>query len=125
MVEGLPTGCRVLVAEDDPMLAMRIEDLIQDAGGEVIGPFETVAETAAAVRANTIDIAILDLSLKDGNAYPIADMLDPRAVPFIFLSGYGADSGPTDRPNWQWHSKPFVAEELLAKVKGLLHPYRG
>ncbi|MCB8878267.1 response regulator [Acidisoma silvae] len=124
MADGLLAGYHVLIAEDEPVLALLIEDLIQDAGGEVIGPFATVAETAAAVRSNKIDIAILDLSLKDGNAYPIADMLDTRAVPFIFLSGYGADSGPTDRHKWVWHSKPFVTEELLAKMKGLLLPYR-
>ncbi|MCB8878097.1 response regulator [Acidisoma silvae] len=59
---------RILVAEHDSMIAMLIEDLIQDADGEIIGLFETVADTAASVRRNKIDIALIDPSLKDGNA---------------------------------------------------------
>lgn len=114
------SGRLVLVTEDDRTTAMLIEELVKDNGGDVLGPFDTVAAAQAAVRGNKIDLAVLDVNLRDGKIYPVADMLGQRAIPFFILSGYGADSGPGDRPEWRWHAKPFHATELLNKMIALI-----
>jgi len=85
-ISGKPA--RVLLVEDEAMVAMMMEDLLTDLGVDVIGPYGTLAEAMIAARAEDFDAAILDVNLDGGTVYPLATLLIERDVPFAFVTGY-------------------------------------
>jgi two-component SAPR family response regulator len=86
----LVAGLRLLVVEDEALVAMLIEDILLDLDCVVIGPVGTVAQALALLHVEEIDGALLDVNLGGGErSYPVADALAARDVPFIFVTGYG------------------------------------
>jgi PAS domain S-box-containing protein len=83
---------RVLLIEDEALLAIMIQDCLTECGHSVVGPYSTSTDAVAAAHAGEYDAAILDINLGDGMAYPVAEILSARGVPFIFVTGYDADS---------------------------------
>ena len=85
-------GCRLLLAEDEFLMAEDVSGDLLARGAEVVGPVASVAEALAVVRAGgRLDGAILDLNLQGELAYPIADALIERGVPIVFATGYDRD----------------------------------
>src|SRR5262249_45135996 len=80
---------RVMIAEDEFLIALMIEQDLRNAGYRIAGPFAKVADAFAAASAEEIDAAILDVNMNGEMSFPVADKLAARGVPFIFLSGYG------------------------------------
>jgi DNA-binding response OmpR family regulator len=79
---------RVLLVEDEFFVAVLIEDDLRAAGHEIVGPYKDLALAIEAARREQFDVAILDVNLNGEIAYPLADELLARGVPFVFLSGY-------------------------------------
>jgi PAS domain S-box-containing protein len=88
-VAGKP---RVLLVEDEALVAMMIQECLTEFGYQVVGPICTASEAAAKAKDGPLEAAVLDINLGDGAVYPIADMLAARGVPFVFVTGYDADS---------------------------------
>ncbi len=109
-------GIRVLVAEDELLVAMLIEDILSDNGCAVTGPFAKVADALAAAGEANIDVAVLDVNLRGEKIYPVAERLASRGIPFFLLTGYGRDAVPVDHPDWQACSKPFKAGDLIRMI---------
>ncbi len=109
---------RVLVVEDEFMIAVLIEETLQDHRCEVIGPFSRLADGIAAAQTRCPDAALLDVNLRGEKVFPLADLLDRCGVPFVLLSGYGRDAIPPDRPGWRACGKPFSPEELIQALAG-------
>jgi two-component sensor histidine kinase/DNA-binding response OmpR family regulator len=86
-----PNGRRVLLVEDEALVAMMIQECLTECGHSVVGPINRAAEALSAARDGDFDAAILDINLGDGMAYPVAEILSARGVPFVFLTGYDAD----------------------------------
>ncbi|SOH92648.1 CheY chemotaxis protein or a CheY-like REC (receiver) domain [Monaibacterium marinum] len=85
------TGRRILIAEDEGLLALDMEFALIDAGATVLGPVIDVQDGLELLTANPdIDAAILDLDLRGNPVYPIADALRERGVPFVFHTGLGS-----------------------------------
>src|SRR3954468_12200450 len=84
--------CRVLVVEDEALIAMLVEDMLHDGGGEMVGSAGTLSDAVDLARTAQADVALLDLDLKGTLAYPAADVLRGRGVPLGFTSGYGSDA---------------------------------
>jgi len=82
--------CRVLVVEDEALIAMLVEDMIHDSGGEMVGPAAKLTDAVDLARNAQADVALLDLNLGGALAYPVADVLRQRGVPIVFTSGYGS-----------------------------------
>jgi CheY-like chemotaxis protein len=80
---------RILVVEDNALIAMDVEFLVEECGCAVVGPAGTVGEALEAIRHAPPDGAVLDINLGDERVWPVADCLAARAVPFVFASGYG------------------------------------
>jgi DNA-binding response OmpR family regulator len=93
---------------------------LDEEGSVVVGPYSTVVEAMQVAQLPGIDFALLDMSLLDGRVYPVAAALARRKVPFLLLSGYGADAAPPDHPEWPCYSKPFTCAELLSRIRELL-----
>jgi len=85
-------GNRVMVVEDEALVAMAVTESLTDLGCDVVGPFSRCAEAMAAVTDNDIHAAVLDINLGSEMVYPLADMLATHGVPFVFVTGYGAES---------------------------------
>jgi CheY-like chemotaxis protein len=86
----LCAGARVMVVEDESLVAMMLCDMLEDLGCAVIGPTATVTGALALLEGGAPpDLALLDVNLGGENACAVADALARRAVPFIFVSGYG------------------------------------
>lgn len=119
------SGLHVLVVEDEATIAMLIEDTLDEEGCVVVGPYATVVESLQVAQLPGIDFALLDMSLLDGKVYPVAEALARRKVPFLLISGYGADAVPADHPDWPCHSKPFTCAELLNRMRAMLRAGAG
>jgi len=81
-------GRRILVLEDEPLIAMFLEDILTDLGCIVIGPALDIAQATTLVRDSAIDAAILDVNVGDSTSQPVADLLRARNIPFLVASGY-------------------------------------
>jgi two-component sensor histidine kinase len=86
------SGNRVMIVEDEALVAMVVTESLTTLGCSVVGPFSRCSDALAAIEADEIDAAILDVNLDGEMVYPLADMLTERGVPFIFVTGYGAES---------------------------------
>jgi PAS domain S-box-containing protein len=86
------SGNRVLVVEDEALVAMVVTESLTMLGCSVVGPFSRCSEAIASIEADEVDAAILDVNLDGEMVYPLADLLTERGVPFIFVTGYGAES---------------------------------
>lgn len=113
---------RVLVVEDELLIAMYLEDTLAQAGYEVIGPVPQLRPAVDAVRNQPCDAAILDIHLADQPVFPLADMLARRGVPFVFLTGYDAANLPERFRGRPVLVKPCATGVLVATVDALAHP---
>ncbi len=109
-------GLRVLVAEDEMLVSMAIEEFLQDIRCEIVGPFSDVAPAHKAAISDDIDFGLLDINLTGDRSYVVAEALAARRTPFLFISGYGDHALPPDRPGWRVCRKPFRGPELAAMM---------
>ena len=117
-------GTRIFVVEDETLVAMLLEDMIGDLGGTIMGSASRVSRALEIVaeRASDIDLAVLDVNLGGEEAFPIAEALAERGVPFAFSTGYGNAGLPAawrERPTLQ---KPFTHEQVRAVLTKALRP---
>jgi CheY-like chemotaxis protein len=105
-------GLRVLIVEDEALVAFQLEDMLADLGCAIIGPASRVGQALDLLGRQTVDAAVLDLNVGGELVYPVADALARRGLPYIFATGYGA-AGLTmpyrRRPVLQ---KPFPQSDL-------------
>jgi DNA-binding NtrC family response regulator len=116
MSPPLLIGKRVLVVDDELLVALLVEDMLAEAGCVVVGPFARVADALAAARVEPIDIALLDVNVSGEKVFPVAHVLEERGIPFLFLTGYGQAALPGDRPDWEACAKPFSSERLAENL---------
>src|SRR5688500_12143878 len=82
------SGLRVLIVEDEPVLADDLSEIITEAEGVVVGPIATVKDARALIKGGTIfDVAILDVNLTDGVVTPVLEALQARGVPVVVYTG--------------------------------------
>jgi len=118
-------GRRVLVAEDEFVIALEVGEVLRRAGFEVVGPAATAGEAERLAAEEPLDAAVLDLELRDGTAVAAADALAGRGIPFVFLSGYGAEVLPGHLRGRAVLDKPFAVERLPAAVEAAAREQRG
>lgn len=115
------TGRRVLLAEDEYMIAADVAEAFGEAGAEVIGPFSTVQQAMAAVEQQPrIDAAVLDVNLGGELAYPLADALSARDVPYLLNTGYDASAIRPRYSKITRREKPIEPADLVKTVASLL-----
>ena len=103
---------RVLLVEDEALVAMMIQETLAEFGFQVLGPISTASEALAAARERHIDAAVLDINLGDGLVYTVAEILAKRGVPFVFVTGYDADSVNSRFDGIPVLQKPIERESL-------------
>lgn len=113
-------GRRILVVEDEMMVAMVLETMLDDAACRIVGPFGRLAQALTSAQQDDVDAALLDVNLHGEQVFPVADALAMRKIPFIFVTGYGAGGLPPrfkDRPAL---TKPYRAAAVLAALAAIL-----
>jgi len=111
-------GKRILIVEDEPIVAMCLEDMLADFGCQVIGPAARLEEGLSLAEHEQIDGAILDVNLGATRSYEIADQLGHRAIPILFATGYGRADYP-ERANVRLIAKPYRTEQVRAELTAL------
>lgn len=110
-------GCRVLVVEDETLIAVEIEETLRELGCVVVG---AVGKLDAALRLaadEALDAAILDVAIRGGHVFPVAEQLLARGVPFVLASGYGDWSLPETLRDQPRLTKPFTPADLEQQIK--------
>jgi CheY-like chemotaxis protein len=115
-------GRRVLLVEDEIILAWMLQDMLVDLGCVAIGPAATVGQALAMIDAEAIDAAVLDVNLNGHMSYPVADALVARGVPFVFSTGYDKDGLPERYRTVQVLQKPYHPSALGDALTKLLTP---
>lgn len=106
-------GLQVLVVEDEPMVAMVLEDMLADLGCTLAGSAATLSEALTAIAGGVeVDAAILDVNLGGQKIFPVADILAERGVPFVFSTGFGPSDLVERYPGHPLLHKPYRPEEL-------------
>ena len=118
--QGALAGRRVMIVEDELLVAMLLEEALVEHGCEIVGPFSTVETALLAARGVVADVAVLDVNLRGKRVYPVAELLEARGIPFLLMSGYGRDGVPAEHANWVACSKPFLPGDLVTALAGLL-----
>lgn len=107
------SGKKILVVEDEWLIAEHLSMLLEDLECEVIGPVASVADALASIDVTEIECALLDANLNGTSSSPIVDALATRHVPYIIVTGYGGLELPTPAMNAAPRlNKPFMDHEL-------------
>lgn len=118
-----PTGCRILLIEDEALIAMQLKMDLEAEGNQVIGPFGRLSEGLSAAETSNFDIAMIDINLGADNSAPIAEVLDHRGVPFAFTTGYNdLIFLPPRLRDYPHLTKPYNladVKDLVAKLRDL------
>jgi CheY-like chemotaxis protein len=109
MPNGETKARRVLIVEDEILLAMNLEDMLAELGHNVVAMATRMPEAMTLAANSDIDLAILDLNLLGALSFPVAEILRARGVPFLFATGYGS----------QGLTEEYRAELVLAKPYGI------
>lgn len=112
---------RILVVEDESLIAMMIEDFCVEMGHRITGIVESVAEALAATEAGGFDLAILDLNLRGNEqCWPVADALEARGIPFVLATGGHIEAPPARHAERITVSKPFTMEGVRDAIQRAL-----
>ncbi|KTB69602.1 response regulator [Pseudomonas syringae] len=112
---------RVLLVEDETMLAMLMEMMLEDLGFATAYHASTLNDGVEYARNGEYDLAILDINIIGGTSFPIAAAIADRGIPFMFCSGYGRLGIPDTWVDRQCVAKPFSADQLSRALSDLLH----
>jgi DNA-binding response OmpR family regulator len=110
---------RILIVEDEPLIALMIADILRRHGHQPIGPAYRLEEGLALIEATSIDAAILDLNLTTARSDRIACRLQARSIPFFFLSGHTSAEVPEPYRDRLFLSKPFTQATLAKALRAL------
>ena len=112
-------GLRILVVEDDMLIAIHVEESLRELGCVVVGPIGKLDDAMRLAKSADFDAAILDVNVRGGHVYPVAERLRARGIPFALASGYGDWALPAEFRDQPRLTKPFTTRELEAQVVSL------
>jgi CheY-like chemotaxis protein len=114
-------GTRVLIVEDNYVVADALKYLIDGYEGSVVAIVPTVERAIAALAEGGVDIAVLDINLHGASVVPVAQHLQAQGIPFVFLTGYGdGDILPVHLRDQPRLDKPVDAERLVRAMLDLV-----
>jgi CheY-like chemotaxis protein len=112
-------GKRILVVEDEALIAAMVVDMLTELGAAVVGPASTIAKGLALAGTEAIDAALLDVNVREQRIDPVADLLRGRGIPILFATGYGTRAF-VDAEGVSCIDKPYTQERLASELAKLL-----
>ena len=120
MTGSLPEGCRILIVEDEFLIALFLQETLEDEGCRIVGPVGRVDEAVLIARQGGIDAAVLDASLAGEPVTAVADALEAGNVPFVFHSGYGPEHLPQRHRHRPLLRKPCRPSDVVGALSGAI-----
>lgn len=111
---------RILIVEDEMLVAMNIEDMLLDLGHEVAGIASRLSPALSLVAESDFDVALLDVNLAGEPSFPVAAALRERGIPFLFATGYGVRGLSDDFRTSPVLQKPFAEADLGRAIAALI-----
>lgn len=119
-----PKAKRILIVEDELLVAMNLEDLLIEMGHEVVGLASHMSEAMEFARESDFNFAALDINIAGTPSFPVADILRERGIPFIFTSGYGAAGLVDGYRDEIMLQKPYGYREVGRSIARAVNPDR-
>ena len=116
MNADVPAQPRILVVEDETIVAMTIEDALLDGGYSVVGPFAHLDDALQAAEREALDAALLDINIVGGMVFPVAEILARRGVPFLLATGYDNRILGKAHQDWPVVMKPYRLNDIVARL---------
>ena len=113
---------RALLIEDEVMVAMYVEDLLREAGYQVVALGTTLDHALVLARTASFDFAVLDINLAGKVSFPVAAILRERGIPFLFASGYASRGLIEEYSDAVRTQKPFCSRDLTQAIDRILTP---
>ena len=114
-------GKRILVTEDEFLVALVVEETLQSIGCSVLGPFADLAEATEVATREQVDAAVLDINLRGEMVYPLAEHLHLQGIPFVFTTGYAVKDVPEEFRVFECLQKPVSKRTLEQVVRRMLN----
>ena len=115
------TGSRsILIVEDEPLIAMMLEDFILSLGHEVSGNCDSVGSALQEIEQNDCDLAILDVNLKGESVWPVAAALRDKGTPFVLATGGHVDPPPAEFAGVPTIEKPYTIDRVTPIIEAVL-----
>ncbi len=105
-------GRRILIVEDEAIIALAIEDMLAELQCQTVGPAMTLLAAEALARTEALDAGVLDLNLGGDSSQSVAEILRERGIPFCFSTGYGSADIPQGFIETPLLQKPYAADDL-------------
>jgi DNA-binding response OmpR family regulator len=107
----------ILVVEDEPLIAMMLEDFLESLGHSVSATCESVNDALAEADKGGFDLAILDVNLKGESVWPVAARLRAMQVPFVIATGGHVDPPPAEFANVPVIEKPYTVDRVTPAIE--------
>jgi CheY-like chemotaxis protein len=111
---------RILIVEDEPIIALALEEMLQELGFDVASCVSHVSDALAFLSREHVDVALLDVNIGAQKIDPVADALAARDCPFVFTTGYGRSGLPAAHSHRAVLEKPFRMDDLAGAVRAEL-----
>jgi len=108
----MPSACSILIVEDEPLIAMMLEDFLESLGHKIHGSCESVEEALAVTQGGGFDLAILDVNLKGESVWPVANALRDKNIPFVLATGGHVEPPPPEYKNVPVLEKPYTVDRV-------------
>ena len=112
----------ILIVEDEPLIAMMLEDFLEAMGHTIRGTCDTVSQALAEAERGGFDLAILDVNLKGESVWPVAAALRDRGTPFVLASGGHVEPPPVEFMDAPMIEKPFTIDRVSPIIEAALTP---
>lgn len=113
---GCAVGVRVLILEDDPLIALDLQSILEDEGHSVVGVCDTLAEARRHLT-DEFDFALLDVDLTDGKSFEVASALHDRHIPFAFVSASVRSEVPGHLRDVSFIAKPYQEAAIVRSIR--------
>ena len=111
---------RILIVEDEPFIALTLEDMLDELGFGLAGTVSQVSDALDMIGREPVDCALLDVNLGSEKIDPVADLLAAKGCPFIFTTGYGRSGIPNAHAGRPVLQKPFRMDDLADTLRTTL-----
>ena len=111
---------RILIVEDEPIVAIALQDMLEGLGFAVVGPAFRVAPALRLADDEQIDAAILDVNMGDGDSFGVAERLRARGIPYLFATGYGREGLDAAHAEAAVLQKPYRESQVEEALRRLL-----
>ena len=110
----------ILIVEDEPLIAMMLEDFLESMGHRISGTCDSVSDALAEAERGGFDLAILDVNLKGESVWPVATKLRAQGTPFVLASGGHVEPPPPEFKNAPMIEKPFTIDRVTPIINSVL-----